>query len=70
MFTDVRSRNDDLCLANIVILNKDNLEEITDVFIIINNLAHCSDQTNNGFRLRYVSIFVCAEPLEAGRTIQ
>lgn len=51
MLADVRGRNNDLSLADIVILNKDDFKEIADVLISIHAFANGSDKTNDCFRL-------------------
>ena len=47
VLADVRGRGDDLGLAHIVVFNIDDLQEITDVFIIIDDLANAADKVND-----------------------
>jgi len=45
VLADVGSRYDDLALADIVILNEDDLQEITDIRIVVDNLSYSADTT-------------------------
>ena len=50
MFTDVACRNDDLGLADIVILQEDDLEKIANLLISIDDLADLVDEMDDGLR--------------------
>lgn len=47
MFADVRSRADDFCLADIVVLEENNLEQVTNVGIVVHHGSHRVDEVDN-----------------------
>ena len=47
MFTQVRGRDDDLGLADIVVLQEDDFEQITDLGILVDHSSNIVDQVNN-----------------------
>lgn len=49
MLADVRSRANDLSLADIVVLEIDDLKQITDIFVAVYNLADLVDEMNDCF---------------------
>lgn len=50
VLADVGSRADDLCLADIVVFQEDNLEEISNIRIGVHDLSNLADQVNDGLR--------------------
>lgn len=50
MFTEIRGRGDDLSLADVVVGQEDNLQEIANVLVVIHHRAHGVDQMNNLLR--------------------
>lgn len=50
VLADVGSRADDLGLADIVVFQKDNLEEISNVRIGVHDLSNLADQVDDGLR--------------------
>lgn len=47
MFTDVRSRTDDFGLADVVVLEEDHFEEITDIWVVVHDLPDLVDEVND-----------------------
>lgn len=47
MLANIRSRDDNLCLADIIVLDKDNLKEVADVLVLIDDGPHIVDQVND-----------------------
>lgn len=50
MFTEIRGRGDDLSLADVVVGQEDNLQEIANVLVVIHHRADGVDQMNNLLR--------------------
>ncbi len=49
VLANVRGWGEDLGFADIVILDVDNLEEITDILVIVDDLANAADEVDDGF---------------------
>lgn len=47
MLADVRGGTDNLGLADIVILDKDDLEQVSDVFVIVDDISDLVDQVDH-----------------------
>ena len=47
VLADVRSRDNDLSLANIVVLEKDDLEQVTNLLVIVDDGSNLVDQVND-----------------------
>lgn len=48
MLTHVAGRDNDLGLGHVVILNEDNLQEVTNIFIIVDNRTDVVDEVDDG----------------------
>ncbi len=49
MLAQVGRRGDDLRLTHVVILDKNDLEQIPDIFVLVDHFAHAADEMDNGF---------------------
>ena len=47
MFANVGRRNDDLCLADIVVLDEDTLEQIANIWIVVDDFPDAVDQVDD-----------------------
>ena len=47
VFADIGSGNDHLGLADVVVLEEDNLEQVTNILVVVDNGADSVDQVNN-----------------------
>lgn len=48
MLRDIGSRDDDLSLGDVIVLNKDNLQQITNVLIVVDDSADTVDKVDDG----------------------
>lgn len=51
MFAQIGSRAKEFSFADIIVFNKDDLEQITDIRILVDNLSNGRDETDDGFSL-------------------
>ena len=47
MLTNVRGRGDDLGLADVVVLNVNDLQQITNIFVVVDDFANAADKMND-----------------------
>lgn len=47
MLADIRCRGDDLRLADVVILDVDHLQQITDVFVMVDDFPNATDKVDD-----------------------
>ena len=48
MLADVGGWDDDFCFADVVVFNVDDLEEVANVFIMVDDFANTADQMDDG----------------------
>jgi len=48
VLANVRSRGNDLGLADIVVLEEDDLQQITDILVVVDNASDLADEMNDG----------------------
>lgn len=56
MLTDVGRWYDQLRLTDIVVFNENDLQQIANLWVIVNNISHSSDQTNDCLGLYLLSV--------------
>lgn len=53
MFGYIASWSDDLSFADVVVFQKDDFEQVSDILVCIDNLADLVDEVNDGLGLNF-----------------
>jgi hypothetical protein len=48
VLTDVAGRADDFCLADIVVLDKNDLEQIANILVVVHDIANLVNEMDDG----------------------
>lgn len=48
MLADIAGRHNNLCLGHVVVLEEDDLEEITNILVLIHNHSDLVDEVDDG----------------------